>query len=133
MRRAGGSEPIRRDNSEEESRTARAAIAELLQPSSRLTITQTTSDVTFVDANGHTRKYKTSGEKQKNQLFASTVETRTKWKEGTLTQEFIVGDGTKVTFAYSIAATSDQLLVIAKPGEANGPIGQSRWVYDRVQ
>jgi hypothetical protein len=125
-----GREPMRRDD-EQKQRTQRAAIAELLQPSPRLTITHTDVEVVFVDANGHTRKYKTSGEKQKNQLFASTVETKTKWKDGKLTQEFDVG-GAKVTFEYATGASPDQLIVIAKPDDSHAAT-TVRWVYDRVQ
>lgn len=124
---------MRRGDDQEKLRSQRAAIAELLQPSARLTITHTIEDVTLVDAEGHARKYRTSGEKQKNQLFSSTVETRTRWKDGKLTQEFDVGSGAKVTLEYVVDPSSDQLVVVAKPDDSGGPAAMVRWVYDRVQ
>lgn len=104
---------------------------ELVDPSPRLTIIQTERDVTFIDADGHSQKLATNGEKEKHQLGSGTVETNTKWDGARLVKQISVADGmTKITETYSLNLEKRQLEVAVKVEGARGRAFTMRRVYD---
>ena len=118
----------------DEMRRIRNTVAELLRAPSRLAITQTADEVSFVDADGYTRKYRTNGKRQKNQLISGVVDSETTWDGKVLEQRVTAGRNARLTFNYALDATFDRLIVtVERHGsrEAEGPA--LRWVYDRVQ
>ncbi len=112
---------------------ARETMQELMQPSERLTITQTPDEVTFTDADGRIRHYSATGKKEKHQLLAGVVETKTVWKEGQLVMESQPQGGSmKVIQTYSIDPKTHQLVVSTAMEGSGRSMPPIRRVYDNV-
>ncbi len=90
--------------------------------------------MTFTEADGRTRTYKTDNRKEKHQVTSATVETRARWEEGSLVIETDLGEGLKVTQTYSVGADPRQLTVLTKleggPGRMSRQRPPRRTVYD---
>jgi hypothetical protein len=118
----------------EKLKAARALIEELMTPSAVLTIGDHDGAVTFTEADGRTRSYKTDNRKEKHQVTNGTVETRTRWEEGSLVIETELDAGLKVTQTYSVGADPRQLTVLTKleggPGRMSRQRPPRRTVYD---
>jgi hypothetical protein len=118
----------------EKLKAARAVIEELMTPSAMLTIGDADGSVTFTEADGRTRTYKTDNRKEKHQVTNATVETRTRWEEGSLVIETELDEGLKVTQTYSVGAAPRQLTVLTKleggPGRMSRQRPPRRTVYD---
>jgi hypothetical protein len=118
----------------EKLRAARALIEELMTPPAMLTIGDTDGSVTFTEADGRTRTYKTDNRKEKHQATNATVETRARWEEGSLVIETDLGSGLKATQTYSVGADPRQLTVLTKleggPGRMSRQRPPRRTVYD---
>jgi hypothetical protein len=118
----------------EKLKAARAVIEELMTPSAMLTINDADGAVTFTEADGRTRTYKTDNHKEKHQVTNGTVETRTRWEEGSLVIETELGEGLKLTQTYSAGAEPRQLTVLTKleggPGRMSRQRPPRRTVYD---
>lgn len=118
----------------EKLKAARAVLEELMTPSAMLTINDADGAVTFTEADGRTRTYKTDNRKEKHQVTNGTVETRTRWEEGSLVIETDLGEGLKLTQTYSAGADPRQLTVLTKleggPGRMSRQRPPRRTVYD---
>lgn len=122
----GGSRP-----DPEKMKQSQDVVRELTDPSPRLTIIQTERDITFIDADGHSQKLATTGEKEKHQLGSGTVETHTTWDGPRLVKQTSVPEGmTKITETYSLNAEKRQLEVAVKLEGARGRAFTLRRVYD---
>jgi hypothetical protein len=103
----------------------------LLEPPGRLTITQTSSSITFTDGNGRSQTLTTGNQKQKLPLTNRTVEVMTKWDDGRLVKETDLGDGMRLTETYSLVLEPRQLRVMAKLESSHLPRPVNvRRVYD---
>jgi hypothetical protein len=118
----------------EKLKAARALIEELMTPPAMLTIGDADGAVTFTESDGRTRTYKTDNRKEKHQVTNATVETRTRWEEGSLVIETELDEGLKVTQTYSVGADPRQLTVLTKleggPGRMSRQRPPRRTVYD---
>jgi hypothetical protein len=118
----------------EKLKAARALIEELMTAPVMLTIGDADGAVTFTEADGRTRSYKTDNRKEKHQVINATVETRARWEEGSLVIETDLGDGLKATQTYSVGADPRQLTVLTKleggPGRMSRQRPPRRTVYD---
>ena len=106
---------------------------ELMEPVTHWIITQADGAVTFTDADGRSRRYVTTNEKEKHQLQSGTIETRTKWDSARLQQEISEAGGLKVLRTYELSVDKQQLIVTSRAeggpsgGRESPPI---RAVYD---
>jgi hypothetical protein len=118
----------------EKLKAARALIEELLTAPTMLTVAEVDGAVTFTEADGRTRTYKTDNRKEKHQATNATVETRARWEEGSLVIETDLGNGLKATQAYSVGDNPRQLTVLTKleggPGRMSRQRPPRRNVYD---
>lgn len=118
----------------EKLKAARALIEEMMTPPAMLTIGDADGTVTFTESDGRTRSYKTDNRKEKHQATNGTVETRTRWEEGSLVIETDLGEGLKATQSYSVGADPRQLTVLTKleggPGRMSRQRPPRRTVYD---
>jgi hypothetical protein len=118
----------------EKLKAARALIEEMMTPPAMLTIGDADGTVTFTEGDGRTRSYKTDNRKEKHQAANGTVETRTRWEEGSLVIETDIGEGLKATQTYSVGADPRQLTVLTKleggPGRMSRQRPPRRTVYD---
>ena len=112
MGRGGGGVPVGGQRGEgpgrgidpEKLKAARALIEELLTAPAMLTVADADGSVSFTEADGRTRTYKTDNRKEKHQATNATVETRARWEEGSLVIETDLGNGLKATQTYSVGA-----------------------------
>jgi hypothetical protein len=95
-------------------RAMQEAMRQVMEPPTRLTITQTESDVTFTDGDGRSQKFATTGKSEKHQLASRTVDTKTRWDGARLVKEMSLGNGLKVTEIYALATTPRRLDVNVK-------------------
>lgn len=116
----------------EEMEKMRALMQDFMTPTVRWVIVGGDGDlVVFTDADGRTTRYAANDKKEKHQLLAGTIETKTKWLGGELHQEVVLRDGVKATRTFAVE--EDQLVVTttfdgAGPGGRRPPV---LWVYDR--
>ena len=102
------------DEQRAEMQRRRNLARELLTPPTRLNITVDGDIVSFTDADGRVKKYKTDGKKEKHQFDNGTVETKSKWEEGALTIETSMDGGMKFTQSYSLVSDHRELMVQTK-------------------
>ena len=102
------------DEQRAEMQRRRNLARELLTPPTRLNITIDGDIVSFTDADGRVKKYKTDGKKEKHQFDNGTVETKSKWEEGALTIETSMDGGMKFTQSYSLVSDHRELMVQTK-------------------
>jgi hypothetical protein len=88
--------------------------------------------VIFADAEGRSSRFVPNDRKEKHQLTAGTVETKTKWEEGQLRQEISLPTGTKAVRVFaSIPETTQLTVTTSLEGGPSGRRSPSRFVYDR--
>jgi hypothetical protein len=90
------------DEQRAEMQRRRNLARELLTPPTRLNITVDGDIVTFTDADGRVKKYKTDGKKEKHQFDNGTVDTKSKWEKEQLTIETSTSGGMKLVETYSV-------------------------------
>ena len=101
----------------EERARLRALMAEVVEAPSRFQITIEDAFVIFTHADGRVVRYRADWKDERHQYASGTVKTRTKWDTGRLIIETDIGDGMKVTHAYSLNAEARQLVVnVQLPG-----------------
>jgi hypothetical protein len=86
-------------------------VDEIKKPSPSLTIAQTQDTVAVTDSEGHTRTFRTNGKKDKQQLEAVTVSTKTKWEGDKLVAEYDLPGNRRLTYTYSLTSDPRQLLI----------------------
>ncbi len=111
---------------EQEMQRRRLLAREVLQPPTRLNISVDGDIVSFTDADGRVRKYKTDGKKEKHQFDNGTVETKTKWEPTDLVIETALDNGMKVSQTYAIAPDRRQLVVQTKMEGGHSQDGNER-------
>ncbi|MFN8062960.1 MAG: hypothetical protein U0Q12_27660 [Vicinamibacterales bacterium] len=136
--------------SEEEMKARRELMREVVQAPVRMTIAQDGALVTFIDDDGHARKYEADGQAEKHQLTNGVVETRTRWEATSLVVDTLVDGRMHVVRTYELADV--QLVVTTRfdgrggrGARGGGPGGRgdrdgrgerespgARSVYDRV-
>ena len=88
--------------------------------------------IVFTDNEGRSVRYLPNEKKEKHQLTAGTIETKTKWDKGELRQEIALFDGMKAVRVHTISPETAQLTVTTTmeggPGGRRSPF---RLVYDR--
>jgi hypothetical protein len=92
----------------EEMMRRRALMKELLEPSTRMTVTIEGDVVAFTEADGRVRRFKTDGKKEKHQYDNGTVETRSRWDKDGLVIETALQNGMKLTETYALAPGADR-------------------------
>lgn len=117
---------------EEQMKRMRELVGELMTPPRRLTIVLGQDTVTFTDERGRTQRYATNWKKEKHQLDAGTIETKTRWEGAELVREIQAGTGLKVTERYAVLPDTSQLQVTAKFEHSREPSSERllRRVYD---
>jgi hypothetical protein len=88
--------------------------------------------VIFSDAEGRSSRFVPNDKKEKHQLTAGTVETKTKWDKGQLHQEISLPAGQKAVRVFAVMPETKQLTVtITTEGGPAGRRPPFRLVYDR--
>jgi hypothetical protein len=95
-------------------RRARDLMREMMELPRRLTITQDGAIVTFTADDGRVVKYDASGRPEKHQFTNATVETKSRWDQGTLVIETSVKDGPRVVRRYAVEPEPKRLVVTTK-------------------
>lgn len=118
----------------EEMQRMRDLMRELMQPPAGLTIVQRDDTVSFTDDQGHVRKFVANDKKEKHQLQAATLETRSRWKDGALVIAWETGRGPTVVRSYRLDPETRQLIVDTTMKGGRGSGGDERppirHVYD---
>ena len=100
--------------SKEEMQRARDLMRELMELPRRLTITQDGTIVNFTSDDGRVVKYEATGRPEKHQLTNATVETKTRWDQGTLVIETSVKDGPKIVRRFTVEPEPKRLVVTTR-------------------
>ena len=110
-----------------------ALVQELMTPTDLWIVTSADDGtVIFADAEGRSSRFVPNDRKEKHQLTAGTVETKTKWDKGQLRQEISLPTGIKAVRVFASIPETTQLTVTTSL--EGGPSGQrppSRFFYDR--
>ena len=108
---------------------AMAPMRELMTPSDRLIISRSSDEaIVFVEADGRTTRITPNDKKEKHQLTAGIIETRTKWSDPRLRQDISLPGGVKMLRTFEIEPETTRLLVTTTfEGGQRPPI---RFVYD---
>jgi hypothetical protein len=112
----------------------RDMMREVLTPPVHWVITHAADDaITFVDGEGHSSRYIPNDKKEKHQLTAGTIETKTKWDKGELQQELSFGGDMKITRTFSVEENGTRLVVTTNGSgqDRGGRRPPTRFVYDR--
>jgi hypothetical protein len=101
---------------------------ELLTSPTRLIINQDGQLVTLTDDEGHVRRFTANNKGEKHQLTSGTVDTKTRWQDGTLVMEIEIPHGMKVSRRYELLAAADarQLIVTTEIRGGEGDSGDKR-------
>lgn len=106
-------------------------LQEIARPASHLVITQSDGAITFVDEEGHSRRFATAGKKEKHQLSSGTIETKTSWDGASLRQEIDAGGAQSIVRMFTVEPEVHQLVITAGGDRGDrGGRGQRRLVYD---
>ena len=105
---------------------------ELMAPLAHLVITSAEGGaIRFTEADGLSRKFVPNDTKEKHQFVNGTIETKTKWEDGELRQEFLLAEGMRLVRTYAVTPEPKQLVVATTmdggPGGRRDPI---RFVYE---
>jgi hypothetical protein len=121
---------------QEDMQRMRDVMRELMQPAARLTIVQREDTISFTDDQGRVRKFVANGKDEKHQLDAATIETKSRWKDGTLVIEWETGRGPTVIRSYRVDPSVNQLVIETTMKGGRGPGSGDRppvtHVYDAV-
>lgn len=110
-----------------------ALMQELMTPSAHWVVTSAEDGtVVIADAEGRSSRFVPNDKKEKHQLTAGTIETRTKWDKGQLRQEISLSGGMKAVRVLVVMPESRQLVITTT---TEGGFGARRppfrIVYDR--
>jgi len=105
---------------------------EVRDPSPSLTITQTNATVAVTDSQARTRTFRTNGKKDKQQLEAVTVNSKTKWDGPKLVTEYDLPGSRKLTYTYSLMPNTHQLLIEETLEGGRSGSGKNPTVIKRV-
>jgi hypothetical protein len=108
----------------------RALMRELLEPLPRVTVTSDNEAVTFTASDGHVRKYRLDGRKEKHQFDNGTVDTRSKWDKEQLTIETTTPGGMKLVETYSVNNQHQLVVAVKLEGDRGGDRPPMIRVYD---
>ena len=110
-----------------------ALMQELMTPTAHWIVTSTDDGtVIFTDAEGRSSRFVPNDKKEKHQLAAGTVETKTKWDNGQLRQEISLPAGMKAVRVFVAKRETSQLTVTTTlEGGLTGRRPPFRLVYDR--
>ena len=105
---------------------------DIMEPATHLVVTVTDGAVTFVDADGRSRRFMTNDKKEKHQIQSGTLETKTRWDGVQLRQEIEPGGGRKLVRTFSISPENHQLIVTTtrEGGDSDRRPPPMRVVYD---
>jgi hypothetical protein len=130
MGRVGGMGGERPDP--EQMKRVRAIMQSLMEPPANLIISVEETLVTFTDADGRSQRFATTNKKEKHQLDAGTVETKTKWDRDALVKEISLDGGTKVVETYSVTEMGQLQVAVKLESSRMGRPLTVRRVYDDV-
>ena len=110
-----------------------ALVQELMTPTAHWIVTSADDGtVIFADAEGRSSRFVPNDRKEKHQLTAGTVETKTKWDKGQLRQEISLPTGIKAVRVFaSIPETTQLTVTTSLEGDPSGQRPPSRFFYDR--
>lgn len=111
----------------------RDLMAEAVQAPEQMTITVAEDHVTFVYPDGRVKHFATDNKKEKHQVDAGVVETKTRWDGQQLVMEWDLGQGGKVTNTYALNPNGPdgrQLIVTTKVEGGRGGDRPIKHVYD---
>jgi hypothetical protein len=126
----GGGE--RQRPSQDDMRRARDLMRELMELPRRLTITQEGDTVTFTGGDGRVTKYAATGRPEKHQLTNATVETKTRWDQGTLVVETSVKDGPRVVRKYTVEPEPKRLVVTTRVDGGSRQMPEQQSYYEPI-
>jgi hypothetical protein len=116
----------------EQMQQARDLMRELMTPAAHWVITSGAEGViTLVDETGRSTRITANNKKERHQLTAGTIDTRTKWDNGLLSQEIEVSGGMKITRTFRVEPTTNQLIVSTTSSGGRGGRAPMRFIYDR--
>jgi hypothetical protein len=118
--------------SQEDMRRARELIREMMELPRRLTITQDGAVVTLTADDGRVVRYDATGRPEKHQLTNATVETRTRWDQGTLVVETSVKDGPKIVRRYVVEPEPKRLVVTTKIDGGSRQVPERQAYYEPI-
>jgi hypothetical protein len=130
----GGGERGGEGGRSESAANTRELMAEAMQAPEQMTITVAEDHVTFVYPDGRDKHFATDNKKEKHQVDAGVVETKTRWDGPQLVMEWDVGQGGKVTNTYAVnpsGANGRQLIVTTKVEGGRGSERPIKRVYDQ--
>jgi hypothetical protein len=107
-----------------------ALMQEIVEPATHLVITQAADAITFVDEQGHSRRFATTGKTEKHQLANGTIETKTRWDGASLRQEIDTGGAQPLERVFTVEPETHQLVIAAGGGRAGRGGRQRQLVYD---
>jgi hypothetical protein len=116
----------------EQAKRVQAMMQSLIAPPANLIISVEDGQVTFTDADGRSQRFTTTNKKEKHQLDAGTVETRTKWDRSALVKEISLDGGMKVIETYSVTEMGQLQVAVKLEGSRMGRSLTVRRVYDDV-
>jgi len=120
-----------RSDARAEGERAVALVQELITPTTKWLITRATGDMlAFTNADGRTARYTPNNKTEKHQLTNGTIETKSKWSRGELSQEISASDVIEIVRTFAIDSSTGQLIVTTTftGGRQQRPF---RVVYDR--
>ena len=105
---------------------------ELMTPVTHLVITNGSEGaITMVDETGRSTRITANNKKEKHQLTAGTIETKTKWDSGLLSQEIELSGGMKFTRTFHVEPTTNQLIVSMTGSGGRGDRPPVQFIYER--
>jgi hypothetical protein len=105
---------------------------ELMTPAAHWVITNGSEGaITMVDETGRSTRITANNKKEKHQLTAGTIETKTKWDSGLLSQEIEVSGGMKFTRTFHVEPTGQLIISTTTSGGRGGDRPPVQFIYER--
>jgi hypothetical protein len=116
----------------EKMQQTRDLMRELMTPAAHWVITNGSEGViTLVDETGRSTRITANNKKERHQLTAGTIESKTKWDSGLLSQEIEISGGMKFTRTFHVEPATGQLIVSVTSSGGRGDRPPVRFIYDR--
>ena len=109
--RTGGRPQMIRPESEADAKRVQRLTAEIRDPSARLTIVQTATEVAITDAGGRSRTFHPNGREEVIPLGDVPVVVIARWEAGQLVILYEVEEGRQIRWSYSRVESPQQLVV----------------------
>jgi hypothetical protein len=129
MGRGGGGAP-RPEADRDESARKREAIRDIMEPSERLTITQTETMIVITTAEGRTTRLSLDGSKIKDDNTG--IERKTRWDGDKLVSDVSGAGPGKITQTYAVDPEHHQLRITAMLEAGRGQARTVTHVYDQM-